>query len=171
MTRPLRTAALTGLAVLAATQFVRPAKNLGAANGTGEIGSRVAVPADVHRLLVDACYNCHSDHTTYPWYAEVEPVGWWLARHVNEGRAHLNFSRFAAYPPETGRPETRRRGRTGGQAGHADDVVHLAPSRGAADVGSAGPDRGLGAGGTRSVSTAVRRIRASPGREAAGGSF
>ncbi len=100
MKKPLRTAALAGLAVLVAIQFIRPARNLGAAEGPGDIGSRVAVPAGVHRLLVDACYNCHSDRTAYPWYANVEPVGWWLAHHVNEGKAELNFSRFAAYAPK-----------------------------------------------------------------------
>ena len=99
MKKPLRTAALAGLVLLAAIQFIRPAKNLGAADAPDDVGSRVAVPAGVHRLLVDACYNCHSDHTAYPWYANVEPVGWWLANHVNEGKSHLNFSRFAAYPP------------------------------------------------------------------------
>ena len=99
MKKPLRTAALAGLVLLAAIQFIRPARNLGTADGPGDLGSRVAVPAEVHRLLVNACYNCHSDHTAYPWYTEVQPVGWWLAHHVNEGRAHLNFSRFAAYPP------------------------------------------------------------------------
>ena len=98
MKRPLRTAGLAGLALLAAIQFIRPAKNLGAAEGPQDVAARVAVPAEVRRLLADACYNCHSDRTAYPWYADVEPVGWWLADHVKEGKAHLNFSRFAAYP-------------------------------------------------------------------------
>ncbi len=99
MRPPLRISALIALVLLIAIQFIRPAKNLGAAEGPQDVGSRVAVPAGVHRLLVDACYNCHSDRTTYPWYANVEPVGWWLAHHVNAGKGHLNFSRFAAYSP------------------------------------------------------------------------
>ena len=100
MKRPLRTAGLTGLVLLAAIQFIRPAKNRGAAEGPQDVASRVTVPADVRLLLADACYNCHSDRTAYPWYANVEPVGWWLADHVNEAKAHLNFSRFADYPPK-----------------------------------------------------------------------
>lgn len=86
-----------GLVLLAAIQFIRPAKNLGAADGPADVARRVPVPADVHRLLVNACYNCHSDHTAYPWYADIEPVGWLLADHVNEGKDNLNFSRFASY--------------------------------------------------------------------------
>ena len=55
------------------------------------------MPADVSALLKRACYDCHSNHTNYPWYAEVQPAGWWLAEHVKDGKRHLNFSEFAAY--------------------------------------------------------------------------
>src|SRR5690606_40199750 len=37
-------------------------------------------------------------YTTYPWYANVQPVGWWLQHHINEGKEHLNFSIFGSYP-------------------------------------------------------------------------
>ena len=47
-----------------------------------------------------ACYDCHSNTTRYPWYANIQPVGWWLASHVNDGKQHLNFSEFAAYSPK-----------------------------------------------------------------------
>ena len=49
-------------------------------------------------ILERACYDCHSNHTRYPWYAEIQPLGWWLADHVKEGKAHLNFSTFGTYP-------------------------------------------------------------------------
>jgi hypothetical protein len=32
----------------------------------------------------------------FPWYAEVQPVAFWLANHVEEGKEHLNFSSFTA---------------------------------------------------------------------------
>ncbi|HEU4718170.1 MAG TPA: heme-binding domain-containing protein, partial [Bacteroidia bacterium] len=35
----------------------------------------------------------------YPWYAEVQPVGWWLANHVSDGREELNFDEFGTYSP------------------------------------------------------------------------
>jgi len=95
----LRVLAPAVAAVLAGIQFLRPARNLGAADGPQEVARQYAVPADVHRLLVAACYDCHSNHTDYPWYAAVQPVGWWLANHVNGGRRHLNFSAFGAYGP------------------------------------------------------------------------
>ncbi|HXC02695.1 MAG TPA: heme-binding domain-containing protein [Opitutaceae bacterium] len=78
-------------------QFVRPAKNLSPVPGPQDITAKVAVPAEVQRVFTKACYDCHSDHTRYPWYAEVEPVGWWLGSHIDDGKQHLNFSEFGAY--------------------------------------------------------------------------
>jgi len=43
-------------------------------------------------LVRRACFDCHSNQVTYPWYAQVAPVRWWLWHHVSEGREHLNFS-------------------------------------------------------------------------------
>lgn len=89
---------LLALAVLAlGLQAVRPAKNLGEAEGPDSVVKRHAVPAKVRAVLQKACYDCHSDRTAYPWYAEIQPVGWWLASHVNDGKRHLNLSHFARY--------------------------------------------------------------------------
>ena len=43
-------------------------------------------------LVRRACFDCHSNQVTYPWYSQVAPVRWWLWHHVTEGREHLNFS-------------------------------------------------------------------------------
>jgi len=45
-------------------------------------------------LARDACYDCHSNETDWPWYAYVAPVSWWIVDHVNDGRRHLNFSEW-----------------------------------------------------------------------------
>jgi hypothetical protein len=93
---------LLGLAVLfLAIQFVRPAKNLSLVPGPQDITTKVTVPAEVQRVFTKACYDCHSDHTRYPWYAEVQPVGWWLASHIHDGQQRLNFSEFGAYSAKT----------------------------------------------------------------------
>lgn len=43
-------------------------------------------------LAVVACYDCHSNQTRPEWYEDVAPISWWIANHVNDGRAALNFS-------------------------------------------------------------------------------
>lgn len=90
--------ALAGLLLVG--QFIRPAKNLGVSEGPDFIGTKYPVPAEVRTVLARSCYDCHSDRTTYPWYAEIQPVGWWLAYHVNDARKHFNFSAFARYEPK-----------------------------------------------------------------------
>ena len=86
------------LALIVVAQFIRPAKNVAAVAGPNDIFVKHSVPANVAALLQRACYDCHSNNTRYPWYAEVQPAGWWLASHVNDGKRHLNFSEFSSYP-------------------------------------------------------------------------
>jgi mono/diheme cytochrome c family protein len=45
-------------------------------------------------LFHRACYDCHSNQTTWPWYSYVAPVSWLVERDVDGGRSHLNFSQW-----------------------------------------------------------------------------
>jgi len=47
---------------------------------------------EVAAILNRACKDCHSNDTAVPWYGQVAPISWMLARHVREGRKKLNFS-------------------------------------------------------------------------------
>ena len=42
-------------------------------------------------LAQRACFDCHSNQTTWPWYAYVAPASWLITRDVIEGRRELNF--------------------------------------------------------------------------------
>lgn len=85
------------LALLVVIQFIRPEKNSGEAYGANDITKAVNVPADVKNILERACNDCHSNHTDYPWYTNIQPLGWWINHHVEEGVHHLNFSEFNTY--------------------------------------------------------------------------
>ena len=52
---------------------------------------------EVATILKNACYDCHSNQPTYPWYMSVAPVSWWIKNHINEGSKHLNFSIWQTY--------------------------------------------------------------------------
>ena len=86
------------IVLLLAAQFYRPARNLTVATGPNDITVKHAVPAKVQDALQRACYDCHSNHTRYPWYAEVQPIRWWLDSHIADGKRHLNFSEYGSYP-------------------------------------------------------------------------
>ena len=98
----MKTKILLGLAVVfLVIQFIRPAKNLSAATAfAGPADITVLHPPSpaVRQILAESCYDCHSNHTRYPWYAEIQPVSWWLAHHIKEGRRELNFSEFGNFP-------------------------------------------------------------------------
>ena len=45
-------------------------------------------------LFMRACADCHSNETVWPWYSHVAPFSWLVAHDVEEGREHLNISRW-----------------------------------------------------------------------------
>jgi hypothetical protein len=53
-------------------------------------------------LARQACFDCHSNETTWPAYASIAPVSWLVQHDVNEGRAVLNFSEWPSSSKEAG---------------------------------------------------------------------
>ena len=78
-------------AVIVLIQFIPVERSNPAVEG------EIVAPPEVMAVLARACYDCHSNHTEWPWYAYVAPVSWLLARDVSEGRHELNFSTWGAY--------------------------------------------------------------------------
>ncbi len=56
---------------------------------------------EVKAVLRRACYDCHSNETSWPWYSRVAPISWLVHYDVAEGRAALNFSTWEALPVAT----------------------------------------------------------------------
>jgi hypothetical protein len=88
------------LVVLLIIQFFRPAKNISPADQPNALAKVYPIPADVDTVLQNACYNCHSNNSKYPWYFNIQPSAWFLANHIKDGRRHLNFDEFMAYSKE-----------------------------------------------------------------------
>lgn len=85
------------LIALIAIQFFRPAKNASAAPSANAITTVYPVPDNVKQLMNTACNDCHTNNTNYPWYANIQPVAWWLNDHIQEGKKEINFDEFAGY--------------------------------------------------------------------------
>jgi mono/diheme cytochrome c family protein len=45
-------------------------------------------------LFFRTCKDCHSNETSWPWYASVAPVSWLVQHDVEEGRSHFNVSQW-----------------------------------------------------------------------------
>ncbi len=77
--------------------YPRPVKNSNSEPTPMSIDKALEVPAPVMAILKTSCYDCHSNNTYYPWYANLQPVAMWLNDHVVEGKGELNFSEFGSY--------------------------------------------------------------------------
>jgi hypothetical protein len=50
-------------------------------------------------LAVRACFDCHSNATRWPWYANVAPMSWAVQFDVDSAREIVNFSEWnRTYP-------------------------------------------------------------------------
>lgn len=49
---------------------------------------------ETRALAVDACFDCHSNETKWPWYSNVAPASWLVQSDVDRGRETLNFSEW-----------------------------------------------------------------------------
>lgn len=93
----IKIALLALLAIMVAIQFVQPARNQSVQASTAGIASVANVPDKVQSILKNACYDCHSNNTRYPWYATLQPGAWLMASHIEEGKTELNFDEFENY--------------------------------------------------------------------------
>jgi hypothetical protein len=48
--------------------------------------------AETRTLAAQACFDCHSSETAWPWYAKIAPFSWVVWYDVTEGRQALDFS-------------------------------------------------------------------------------
>ena len=88
---------LLGFVVL---QFIRPNFTNPPIVESETLAAGGHVPADVQQVLTRSCGDCHSNATIYPWYSNFSPFNWFLATHIDEGRAELNFSQWNTYSKE-----------------------------------------------------------------------
>jgi Haem-binding domain len=80
--------------VLIIIQFIHPKRNKAKGEQVNYISKIHAVPEDVHSILAKACLDCHSNNTRYPWYCNFQPIDWWIADHVKDGKKELNLDEF-----------------------------------------------------------------------------
>lgn len=76
-------------------QFIQPKKNQGAYN-LKSFFEETGTDEKTQTLLLNACVDCHSNESKYPWYSRITPVNFWMAHHVEEGKEHLNLSDWAS---------------------------------------------------------------------------
>ncbi len=85
---------ITGLIVI---QFFRIDQSNPAVVSAETMENAISVPENVRSILDRSCADCHSHNSVYPWYSNVQPVGWFLRDHIDEARKELNLSVYNTY--------------------------------------------------------------------------
>ena len=85
------------LIIFLVAQLFQPGQNKGSATGPNDITQVVQVTTNELTVLKKSCYDCHSNHSDYPWYDRISPVSWWVADHIEHGKLELNFTEFKTY--------------------------------------------------------------------------
>lgn len=88
------------LLIITGMQFIRPTRNESTTITSSDISQLYHVSPEVSDILKRACNDCHTNNTIYPWYTNVQPFGWWMQDHVDDGKRNLNFSEFGTYKPK-----------------------------------------------------------------------
>jgi len=78
-------------------QFFRPNRDNPVMDPSKSLFANANVPPEVATLIRNACFDCHSDETRWPFYSNIAPVSWLVASDVQEGRKHMNFSEWGTY--------------------------------------------------------------------------
>lgn len=82
---------------LVVIQFIRPEKNNSGYDNVALFENETKPSLQVATILRENCYDCHSDQTQYPWYAEIAPFSFFLNDHIIDGKKHFNVSAWQSY--------------------------------------------------------------------------
>lgn len=84
------------VAIFAIMQFIQVEKK----NKVVDPNLEIKAPENIMTMFKNACYDCHSYQTNWPWYSNIAPFSWIISDHVENGRRALNFSTWEEYSSE-----------------------------------------------------------------------
>ena len=86
------------VAIIVILQFFVDKDNVSSYESVAAFEKAVQLPVAVSTVFKESCYDCHSNHTQYPWYAFIGAINLLIAHDIEEGKEHLNFSAWDSYP-------------------------------------------------------------------------
>lgn len=98
--KPFKLVLLVLLLAFIGIQFIPVDRSVPEYDPRQDLFAQVNADEGIKSLIRDACYNCHSYETEYPWYAFVAPVAGWIQGHIDHGREECNFSLWGSYSAE-----------------------------------------------------------------------
>ena len=98
--KTLKVLAVVIVAAIIVLQFFSIDKTNPALVQAETLEATTVVPPDIGFIMGRSCNDCHSNQTIYPLYANLQPMGWLLKSHIDDGRRQMNFSIWNTYQPK-----------------------------------------------------------------------
>ena len=83
--------------ILVVIQFIRPKQNNKDDYDLAYFIEETSLNKHLLVIMKNSCFDCQSNKTNYPWYSHISPVSMWIQNHIDEGKKHLNFSKWDKY--------------------------------------------------------------------------
>ena len=83
--------------MVAISAFVHPFGMVKAQGYDKSLFAGAQIDVEVLQIFERSCQNCHSERTEWPWYSYIAPIGWFIEKDVQQGRQHMDFSRWDEY--------------------------------------------------------------------------
>jgi hypothetical protein len=83
--------------MVAICAFVHPFGMVKAQGFDKQLFAGAHIDVEVLQIFERSCQNCHSERTEWPWYSYIAPIGWFIEKDVQQGREHMDFSRWDEY--------------------------------------------------------------------------
>ncbi|KAA2223381.1 cytochrome C [Chryseobacterium sediminis] len=98
MNRHVKNILLGFVLIFLLIQIIQPARNIdyGQVPST-DISKVYKLPKNVQSILTNSCYDCHSNSTHYPFYSYIQPLSYYLEKHIKKGKEELNFNEWSNY--------------------------------------------------------------------------
>jgi hypothetical protein len=94
MKKIIKISAIAVAVIVILIQLYRPERFTTAEVTENHITKKLNVPPDVEKILKRSCFDCHSNHTAWPWYSNIAPMSWLVIDDVKHGRGKMNFSEW-----------------------------------------------------------------------------
>ncbi|CAD0218729.1 heme-binding domain-containing protein [Chryseobacterium sp. JV274] len=98
MNRHIKNILLGFVLIFLLIQIIQSARNIdyGQVPST-DISKVYKLPENVQSVLTNSCYDCHSNSTHYPFYSYIQPLSYYLEKHIKKGKEELNFNEWGSY--------------------------------------------------------------------------
>lgn len=98
MKKLIKQVLLTLFALFLLIQFYQPTRNIDKGQVSADGFSKFYnTPKNIQDVLQNSCYDCHSNNTNYPAYSYIQPVRYFMEKHIKEGKEELNFNEWTNY--------------------------------------------------------------------------